>query len=491
MGFLFVERSWDNMSLTFKKVYTVSKKGRNRPRIWLYETVSEAAGFQIGQPLYISLDVEQQQIIVQNAPISDDDHVVHVTGKKNETSGKLRPIVDTAKDSYRSIIDVSQKAEICVYREGEISKVIIRPLRYNSFDKEVLVKPDDERITTFTICSGMGVVTAAFQETGYFTSVGAIELEEDSSSVYRHNFKSSFVFNGDLRDCSTVAKADVAIVTLPCDKHSLIGDGEGAVFRNLAFATSELIRATECRAVFFENVPQFYESEEYQDIKNLLMNDYPFWQEQRIEAADFGSLARRKRVYALAVKSEEDFLHFQFPSPPKRTIRKKVREYLDRKGTPHEWKPLEKWMQSFTSKAEKGNSWSDRGLAKTFVDEMATEIQCIPKRYTAQSASSSYLLSEDRNYFRFFSINEILRILSVPAWFEIPDYIGKIRQYEMLGQSVDCRVIASIANRLAAMFYKVRRNKIENSSYKEKDNQKMRYSIPISLNQHGQLELVF
>ncbi|KQN96830.1 DNA cytosine methyltransferase [Paenibacillus sp. Leaf72] len=443
------------MLLALKKVYTVTKK-QERPRIWLYELICEAAGFKPGDELFIASDQSNQQITIKNVPIGSADDKVHVSSRKNETSGKLRPIVDTAKESYRSIIDIKQKIEISVYRDGAESMVVVQPLKFQMFEKEIMVRPNDERITTFTICSGAGYVSAAFQDTGYFSSVGAVELEEDSAAVYNFNFPSTFLFNGNLLDCSTVAKADVAIVTLPCNEFSSLGNAEGGVFNNLSLAATDLIRATQCRTIFFENVPSFYKTDAYLSMKELLKNDFLYWQEENIEALDFGSIARRNRTYAVAFRHREDFLNFQFPKPPKNIRRKKLREYLDGKNVQHAWKPLEKWMKSFSEKVEKGNSWKDRSLTKTFVDRDATEIQCIPKRYTGQSASSTYLLSEDKQSFRFFSIDEIRRILSVPDWFEYPDYIGKIRQYEMIGQSVDCRIIKSIANTLATMWYKVK-----------------------------------
>lgn len=61
----------------------------------------------------------------------------------------------------------------------------------------------------------------------------------------------------------------------------------------------------------------------------------------------------------------------------------------------------------------------------------------------------------------FLSINEIKRILGVPEWFDFPEHTQKIRKYEILGQSVDCRVIKAIANRIAYTFMKVKTDKIK------------------------------
>ncbi|CAM3208499.1 DNA cytosine methyltransferase [Paenibacillus taichungensis] len=440
------------MNLVMKKVYKVTEKAL-KPRVWIYSLVCESAGFLPGQKLYISTDQNANEIIVQNQPVTEDDHVVHVSSKRT-SKGAQRPIVDTAKESYRSIIDVDHKVEMCVYKDNDLSRVIIKPLEFSLFKKESMVRTNDERISTFTICSGAGFVTSAFQDSGYFSSVGAIELDEDSGAVYRHNFPSTFLFSGDLLDCNTVTEADVTVVTLPCNEASPLGNHEEGTFNNLSLAASELIRATKCRAIFFENVNDFYKTSAYQTLKELLSDEFPFWKESHIEAIDFGSIARRSRTYVVAVRTEEDFTNFSFPKPPERIRRKKLKEYLDGKHVAQHWKPLENFMDSFKAKADKNNSWKDRSLSKTFVDPQVTEIQCIPKRYRAQSASSTYLVSEDKQSFRFLTIAEIRKILSVPDWFEYPDYISETRKYEMIGQSVDCRVIKSIANNIAAMFFK-------------------------------------
>ena len=84
----------------------------------------------------------------------------------------------------------------------------------------------------------------------------------------------------------------------------------------------------------------------------------------------------------------------------------------------------------------------------------AKEIQCILSRYRSHCASNTYLLNEDKTKWRFFSEAELCRILSIPKWFTLPDTIPMTRRYEIIGQSVDCRVIKAIANQIAKTFIK-------------------------------------
>lgn len=162
------------MNLVMKKVYKVTEKAL-KPRVWIYSLVCESAGFLPGQKLYISTDQEANEIIVQNQPVTEDDHVVHVSSKRT-SKGAQRPIVDTAKESYRSIIDVDHKVEMCVYKDNDLSRVIIKPLEFSLFKKESLVKTRDERISTFTSVVVRDLLLLPFKNQDIFLPLELLNL---------------------------------------------------------------------------------------------------------------------------------------------------------------------------------------------------------------------------------------------------------------------------------------------------------------------------
>lgn len=466
------------MNLKLKKVYSVSKKGKpEKPRLFLQHLVCEAAGFTPKGELFISIDESKEEIVLQNFPFNDSNEVfsVHVASRKSRLSGKERPLVDTAGDKY-AFLDINQKIEVNVYKNGNKGQVVIRPLEYQLFENNTIPSPKDSRIRVLSVCAGSGIGTAALVDTNYFSAVQEIELEDDSAEVLLHNFPNSTIFNGDLRDCNNVAEADMAFVTMPCTEHSNLGYQEGNVMNDLVIATTKIIKSSRASVLFFENVPGFYQSQAWIDLKGLLKNDYPYWAQKELEAWDFGSLALRRRVYAVAFDSEERFLEFEFPKPPK-LRRKKLKDFLDRNDVEHEWKSVDKWMESFNSRS----AWRDRSLELTFLTKDAEKAQCIPSRYTAQCASNSHVLNDDKTMWRFFSLDEIKRIMGIPEWFSFTDNIQKIRKYEMLGQSIDGRVIKAIANRIAYAFMKVK-----NNLTKKVDEIKNSYTVANS----GQLELL-
>lgn len=441
--------------LLLKKVYTVSSK-HSKPRLWLQHIICESAGFTPGADLFIRVDEDQKTIIIQNRPYEDGEevHEVSVSSRVNRISGKPRPLVDASGDKFSTVLCIQDKIEINVYRDGNFGQVIVRPLRFRLFDSDTFESPADERLRLLSICAGSGIGTSMFVNSSYYSATMEVEIEEDSASVLKHNLPHSYLFNGDLRDCHTVAKADVAFVSLDCSEFSILGDFDQGYFDNLILGTYKILKAAEPRVIFYENVPQFYTSSTYNDLQELLTHDYPYQIGPiRLESYDFGSIARRDRSYAVSFRDKEDFDLFRVPKPPA-VRRRRLKEFLDPRTVGHVWKPLDKWMESFKSKAAKNNAWADRSIAKTFVDENATELQCIPRRYRSQSASNSYVLSDDGKSWRFLTVSELRRIFSIPTWFEFPDFVPIYRIYEMIGQSVCGRVIRAWANEIASVFFR-------------------------------------
>ncbi|WP_378937027.1 DNA cytosine methyltransferase [Metabacillus herbersteinensis] len=469
------------MNQVLKKVYTISQKGES-PRVWLQSLVLEAAGIAEGDPLYINIDEENEEITVQNHSLDDAGHLVHASGRLNKTSNKRRPLLDSAKKEYASIISIKQKVEVCVYRKGLKSRIVIRPLHFKLMENCTQMTPKDDRIKILSVGAGCGIGSGALIDTKYFTAVQEIELEDDSAEVLKHNYPNSFLFNGDIRDCHEVAKSDIALVTLPCNQFSTLGNGDGSVIENLVLAAFKIIKSSQSKIVFFENVPAFFTDPSWHLLKDLLKDDYPYFAEKNIEAWDFKSIATRNRTYVVAFKEFDMFTNFQFPAPPKGR-RKKLKNFLDGKHVVHEWKSIETWMTNFE---DRDSSWRDRNLDKTFVDGECQQINCLPKRYRGQSASSSYVLSEDKKSWRFLSENEIRRILDVPSWFEFCDHTPVTRRIEMLGQSVSCQVIKAIGNNIATTFLRQAYKKTNDAArvLKEKVEQ------AVSITTNGQLELL-
>ncbi|QHW35488.1 DNA cytosine methyltransferase (plasmid) [Paenibacillus rhizovicinus] len=325
-----------------------------------------------GADLFVQVNEDDRSIIIQNKAIdgADNVHEISVAHRMNRTSGQPRPLVDTCGDRYSTILCIQEKIEISVYHNGDFSQVVVRPLRFKLFEPESFDAADDERIRLLSICAGAGIGSACFQDTNYYSATMEVEIEEDySAEVLHHNFPHSYLFLGDLRDCHTVAKADVAFVSLDCCEHSTIGDYDQGYFRNLVLGTYKILKSAEPRVLFFENVPGFYESGTYKDLRELLSNDYPYIVDPiQLQSHDFSSIALRDRTYAVYFQEKADFDLFRIPKPP--IVRhKKLKEFLDPRSTVHVWKSLDSWMDSFARKRRtimpgQTEVWKKRSLTR-------------------------------------------------------------------------------------------------------------------------------
>lgn len=479
-------RGINYMNHLLKKVYKVSNKNQNTPRISLEHFICESVGLEVGEHLYVT--IEKDKIIIQNQPTKQIDHEISVSYRTHRSTGIKRPLIDSCGMRYQSIISVKQKIEVNVYRENNLKRIVITPLKYNLHEEVSTHCSKDERNRLISLCAGSGIATAALVDTGYFTPVMEIEMEDDSSEVLKRNFPNSLLFTGDLRDVHEVKESDVLFASLPCNNFSTLGNLQEGTFMNLVIAASKVIRSSNARVIFMENVPGFYNSEAFWELKELLNDKYPYWSTKTIESYEFGSISTRKRTYAVAFQCVEDYQSFTFPIPPKCVKRFKLKRYLDNDKVLHKWHSISDWLDRYHKKSSK---IADKNIDKTFVSEEATQIRCIVKKYANHSITNSYVVNKENSKWRLLSIDEIRRILAVPDWFEFGSFISKTRKYELLGQSVDCNIIRAIGNKIASVLMKAKR-KVKNTIYDFKKSFKLELTIPIEENENtGQLSIIF
>lgn len=440
--------------LVLQKIYTISKK-KEQPRLFIQNLPCESAKFKPGEQLFVHVDKGNKEITIQNKNFSHDSFMVHVSSRKNKTNGEERPLIDTARDCYTSIIAIEDKVELRVYVYDDYSKIVVSPLHYDIRKTETIYTPRDQRFKLLSLAAGAGIGTSHFVDTGAFSSMQEIEVETDSAENLKYNFPNSLVTQADIRDCNLVVKSDVALVTLPCNNHTSLGDRNQDMFDNISSAAAKILVASEPEIIFFENVPGYYKSRAYTDLQDLLKPNYPYWIGPiHLESHDFGSIAKRDRGYAVAFSSQEAMYNFKIPTPPEKIKRKKLKDYLDPISTLFEWKSVEAWNESFNSKVEKNNSWANRSTSLTFLDGNTNLMQCIPKRYRSHSASNSYVLSNDKKSWRFLTVSELRKIFLIPDWFEFVTSTPIWRVYEQIGQSACGRVFRIFANEIARVLMK-------------------------------------
>lgn len=151
----------------------------------------------------------------------------------------------------------------------------------------------------FDLFAGCGGMTRGFEDTRRFSSIFAVEYDQDAAATYRLNF-GDHVAAKPIEDVADFPEADVVIGGPPCQGFSPLNmHGVGLERRGL---WREYLRALEQAAPMafvMENVPELLRSAEYAAFVTAARDlDYEVT-EDVLNAADYGVPQRRRRAFVI------------------------------------------------------------------------------------------------------------------------------------------------------------------------------------------------
>ncbi|RRJ54658.1 DNA cytosine methyltransferase [Paenibacillus oralis] len=462
-----------------RNLKTTERDGNTR--LYFEPSVLEEAGFNVGESVKIS--IQQDSIILFRAPDEQNSDGI-ISRRLRRGWEKARPYFDRSNAEISSVLRAKERIDIII-REGHIT---VRHER--SFDltlSEGMLQGEElQKLRLLSLPSGMGMATAALVNTSLYEAVGAIDMWPIALDVYRFNFRNGISLMSDIKHLhpAYIPQADVVILSPECDEFSALGTQKANVATGLAPHYARLIWATNCNAVLIEQVAPYFKSRAYHQLRTLLIaSGFNRFYETQICAHDFGSVAGRRRGYAVAFHGD---INFVWPTPPRipDRFRKTVGQVLgngwEERG---QWSTIENSpMEKLLAKKKENNNFNaDRNY--TLVDLDSKRISAVISAYRRTQVTSSYLRHPDGKHWRQFTSDELgYGFLSLPDWFEWPDggYVSETRKVELIGQGVDCTVLAAIGSELAV------------SLIGEKVRAKREDIEPSLLqNRSGQLELIF
>jgi len=441
----------------------------------------EAAGFEVGDSVCISIE-QDSVILVRNSDPEKSDGVI--SRRIRPGWKKARPYFDRSNAEIAATLRARERIDIII-RDGHITVRHERTFDL-TYTNERLHGEGLQKLRLLSLPSGMGMATAALVNTSYFEAVGAVDLWPLALDVYRANFRDGVFLMSDIKHLHPdyVPRSDVVMLSPECDEFSLLGAKKANVANGLAVHYARLIWASGCNAVLIEQVSPYFNSRAYQQLRGLLISSgFNRIYETQICAHDFGSVAGRKRGYAVAFRSDTDFFWPLAPRIPER-FRKTVGQVLG-----SGWEERGHWLSIENSPMEKlqakGCEHNNFNVEhnKTLVDLDSRRISAVISAYRRTQVTSSYLRHPDGKHWRKFTSDELgYGFLNLPDWFEWPaeGYVSETKKVELIGQGVDCIVVAAIGTELAV------------SLIGEKVKGKVVRSEPSLLqNRTGQLEMVF
>lgn len=455
-----------------RNIRTSEKDGNTR--IFIESPALEAAGLQVGEPI-------QYTFLKEAIVITRSENAENVVARRKRPHWpKPRPLIDRANKEITQILRARERIDILV-SDGQL---VIRHAR--SFDLCVIEQPllsgdHIKKLRLYSAPAGAGIGTAALVDTGFFEPVGMADMWDIAVEAYRNNFRDNIVYFGDIRfqNPEWIPKADVVFLSPDCRQFSSLGNGMAGVTEGMGPHLARIIWATGASVVIIEEVPQYFRSRSYYHLKKLLSPFYPYWTENELDAYDFGSVAGRKRGYAVCAAFDCDF---SWPSAPKIPAHKRrtVQQVIGKNWEEKEWFPVKgTTMEKLLQKDGNNNFTAANNPVLVGLDD--TRISAIVSAYRRYQVTSSYLRHPEEEKWRPFTSEELARFLSVPEWYEFPEWLSESQRTMLLGQSVDVGLIKSIGIEIAAALMSNRVRKIADIM--------QQMQIPIC-EKNGQYELI-
>lgn len=306
--------------------------------------------------------------------------------------------------------------------------------------------------------AGVGGIDIGFEQTNFFETIYANEIDKYPVKTYEHNFDILV----DCRDINNVSVSqipdfDVMLAGFPCQAFSVAGyrkgfddeKGRGTLF----FELVRIIKEKKPSIIFLENVKNLVGHDNGNTfsiiLEELEKENYKV-KFSVLNAMEYGNIPQnRERIYIVAFKDEEVYRRFDFPKPIKLTT--KLNDIID-----FENKVDEKYY--YTEGKYKGNIYE---LLVEAMDD-ANAIYQWRRKYVRKNKSGvvptltanqgegghNVCLIKTKHGIRKMTPHECFNTQGFPKNFNLPNDMSDARLYKQAGNSVCVSVIYRIAEQI-------------------------------------------
>lgn len=306
--------------------------------------------------------------------------------------------------------------------------------------------------------AGVGGIDMGFEETGFFKTVYANEMDSYPVKTFEKNFD----IKVDCRDIHEVKideipDFDVMLAGFPCQAFSIAGlrkgfddeKGRGTLF----FELVRIFKEKKPSIIFLENVKNLVGHDNgntFRVILDELQKEGYHAKYAVLNAMTYGNIPQnRERIYIVAFKDEEMYKNFEFPMPVELTT--KLSDIID-----FENKVDEKYY--YTKGKYKGDIYEQLVAA---MDDMDAVYQW-RRKYVRKNKSGvvptltanqgegghNVCLVKTNNGIRKMTPHECFNTQGFPKDFKLPEKMSDGRLYKQAGNSVCVSVINRIAENI-------------------------------------------
>lgn len=306
--------------------------------------------------------------------------------------------------------------------------------------------------------AGVGGIDKGFENTGFFKTIYANEIDEYPAKTFEYNFD----IRVDCRDIHSVQSSeipdfDVMLAGFPCQAFSIAGlrkgfedeKGRGTLF----FELVRIFKEKKPSIIFLENVKNLVGHDNGNTfsviLEELKKEDYSV-KYAVLNAMEYGNVPQnRERIYIVAFKNETYFKNFEFPMPIKLTS--KLSDIID-----FENKVDDKYY--YTEGKYKGDLYAK--LLEAMDDENAIyqwrrkyvrkNMSGVVPTLTANQGEGGHnvCLVKTKYGIRKMTPHECFNTQGFPKDFILPTKMSDARLYKQAGNSVCVSVIQRIAEQI-------------------------------------------
>lgn len=314
-----------------------------------------------------------------------------------------------------------------------------------------------KKLTCASFFAGVGGIDQGFENTGFFETIYANEIDENACKT----FETNFALKVDCRDVNIVQaneipKFDVMLAGFPCQAFSIAGyrqgfndeKGRGTLF----FELVRMIREKHPKVIFLENVKNLVSHDNgntFRVILEYLTECGYFVKYQVLNAKDYGNIPQnRERIYIVAFKNKKTYQKFEFPSPIELTTKlsdvidfnKKVDDkFYYTKDNCFFYNELEKTITSSNTVYQ----WR-----RVYVRENKSDV-CPTLTANMGTGGHNVPLILTKHGIRKLTPHECFNLQGFPKTYKLPD-LASTHLYKQAGNSV----VVSVIQRIAENIYK-------------------------------------
>jgi len=307
--------------------------------------------------------------------------------------------------------------------------------------------------------AGVGGIDLGFENTKYFKTIYANEIDPFPVKTYELNFDLK-VDCRDIHDVKTneIPDFDVMLAGFPCQAFSVAGNrqgfddekGRGTLF----FELIRIIKDKKPKIVFLENVKNLVGHDNgntFTVIINALKKQGYRIKYSVLNAMEYGDTPQnRERIYIVAFLDEEVYRNFEFPLPI--VLKKELKDIID-----FDSKVDDKYY--YTKNKYKGDIYEK--LCEAMDDSKAVyqwrrnyvrknKSGVVPTLTANQGEGGHNVCIVKTKYgIRKMTPHECFNAQGFPKDFKIPQDMSDARLYKQAGNSVCVAVIERIANEIA------------------------------------------